>query len=177
MEHGFILGLIVPDPAPVVESTPKPRKRRKKPHSTSQAEAPVDNEEELSYMVGSQTWESPPVVRSDERVVGERPRFGVLKAVQAKMAAEDSSFSESVVRGSEFSARPVPMRRSFLDPMMTSQLSKPRKSRLKRNSRKSHVRTHEPLEHDESIPMVPLRSASPHTEGRQNPAYDDVSDL
>lgn len=142
-----------------------------------QPEPPIEYEEDASAIVGSQVIETPPSVNSDQVLEVERPRFGVLKEIQARMEAEDPSFSESVIRGSEFSPRPIPLRRSMLDPVVTSRPSKARPSHPKRRSKKSQMRSHEKLEHDETIPMVRLTSNTPPSEGRQNPAYDAVSDL
>ena len=113
----------------------------------------------------------------------DRPHFGVLKAVQAKMAERDSLLSETVVGGADFS-KIRPSRLTALDPVLTSTASKNRqakKSRLKPRSSQRPPTLEDQTVYDnyitdDAIPMVKLKSKQLR-EGTQNLAYDDVSEV
>ena len=114
----------------------------------------------------------------------DRPHFGVLKAVQAKMAERDALLSETIVDGAGFS-KTRSKRLTALDPVLTSTVAKERKLRKARQkhraSRQSGFTKSESLSYDNEvtddvIPMVNLKS-SRRRDGTENLAYDDVSEV
>ena len=100
-----------------------------------------------------------------EETVPTRQQFGILKAVQEKMKDADlvEPLSKTLVNGSDFphAARPTPR----LSPIMTSTAMKPKK--LKKKRRKD----------TDAIPMVDFDNSTVNTEGIENTAYDNTSDV
>ena len=173
----YSLEVAAPEPTPKVRKTKQVVEKKKE----SQEMRPLD------------------LATDDDVIAPERPRFGVLKAVQAKMAEEQASLAESsftdsppskprfsylkavqekmAAEKSEFSETVLdgadysaPSRASALDPIVTSTAVKSRPSRSRASRRKrQHVQ-------NDDIPMIAIQPSSPPS-GVDNPAYDDVSEV
>ncbi|CAK8690838.1 unnamed protein product [Clavelina lepadiformis] len=173
--------------AAIVEVTPKPRKTkpkkskdRSKSKTTGDSKKKVvvkDVEESLNHDDTTIVAQQPQEEQSD--LFPTRPRFGVLKAVQAKMAENDSSFSRTVLGGSEY---PSVSRVSTLAPILTSTATKSKKSRSRANRSTSRGRmpkvlvTQPSQDSDDGIPMLELDDGTTES-GVQNLAYDGTSEV
>ncbi|XP_078486609.1 jouberin-like isoform X2 [Ciona intestinalis] len=135
-----------------VSTPPKKRKPKKKKETSEQSETAPETDVTPSITQPS-------------------PRFGILKAVQARMASE-SSFSNSVLGGAGFeSEKPTPGR---LDPILTSTATKQKKTRSTHRKTPKVLIT-QPSEQDESIPMLELGTSV--IQGNPNPAFDNASEV
>jgi len=167
------------------QPTPKARKRAKKssskPSIPSTSESTEVAEKSASDTVLPEKRSVDPLSSIDQ----DRPHFGVLKAVQAKMAERESLLSETVVDGADF-LKIRPSRLAALDPVLTSTIAKGRKTRKSRarqrslRTPRSFAENNQPSDDhditDDVIPMVRLKSKQ-RKEGAQNLAYDDVSEV
>ena len=168
-------------PAKTAEEKPTASPRTKKSKSSVKVEVskPEDKKHERSLIDEPSAVEESSVDDLTSRV-STRPHFGVLKAVQAKMAEQSSLLSETVLDGDPGFAKKRPSRLAAIDPLMTSTAAKQKQSKSRQKHRaskkSSHLDNYPILSDDDAIPMVALKTKQSR-DGLHNPAFDDSVEL
>lgn len=150
-------------PVSAVKKTRKKKVRRKNLAETSEDIGSEVSENVEPTPLASQRATPMSIATPEEELEPSRPQFGILKAVQMKLAAQqDDTLSNTLVAGSNYPLSPA-RGASKLDPIMTSTAVKGKK---KKKIRKD----------GSNIPMMRLDNEV-EIAGVQNSAYDNTSEL
>ena len=147
----------MPPPASVIKKARKKKARKRIPISgeTSDIGSEMSENVEPNPPLTSQKDTPMSMATPEEDLEPSRPQFGILKAVQMKLAAQqDDSFSKSLLES--------PSRGAKLAPLMTSTAVKAKKKKVRK-------------EGGSNIPMMRLDNEV-EIAGVQNSAYDNTSE-